>query len=49
MSAVEKRLALKKLLLFIALLRRRKGKSRNTGKDFGTDGLFEELNEKGQF
>ena len=25
------------------------GKSKNTGKDFGSDGLFEEQNKKGQF
>ena len=50
MSAVEKRLALKKLPVLIALLRRRIEKqSKNTGKDFGSDRLLEEWNEKRQF
>ena len=50
MSAVQKRLALKKLLVLIALLRRRiqRQKQKNTGKDFESDGLFEEQNERGQ-
>ena len=46
MSAVEKRLTLKKLLVLIALLRRRIQRQKKTAKDFGSDGLFEEQNEK---
>ena len=50
MSAVEKRLALKKLLVLIALLRRRiQREEQNIGKGFGSDIVFEEQNEKGQF
>ena len=50
MSAVEKRLALKKLLVLIALQKDVfKGKSKTIGKDFGSDGHFDEQNEKGQF
>ena len=50
MSAVKKRVALKKLLVLIALLRRRiQRQKQNTGKDFGSDRPFEEQNEKRQF
>ena len=48
MSAAEKRLALKKLLVLIALLRRRIQKQKYR-KRSGSDGLFEEQNQKGQF
>ena len=47
MSAAEKRLALKKLLVLIALLRRRIQKQKYR-KRFWVRRLFEEQNEKGQ-
>ena len=49
MSAAEKRLALKKLLVLIALLRRRiQRQTQKYRKNFGSDELFEEQNEKRQ-
>ena len=49
MSAVEKRLALKKLLVLTALLERRKRQKQKYMEDFGSGGLFEEQNKRDNF
>ena len=49
MSAVEKRSALKKLLALIALEDVFKGKSKNTGEGFGSDGLLKNKMKKDNF